>query len=314
MDTSALYMGIDVAKAQLDIAVRPSGEQWTATNDEAGITTLVARVQTLRPALVVLEATGGRELPVTAALAAAGLSVAVVNPRQVRDFARAIGQLAKTDALDAQVLARFAEVVRPTPRPLPDAQAQELSALLTRRRQLVGMLTAERQRLETASLAVRSRIQTHLTWLEQELAALDRDLHDAVRASPLWREQEDLLRSVPSIGPPTACTLLADLPELGHLSHKAITALVGVAPLNCESGTLRGRRIVWGGRARVRTVLYMATLVATRHNPVIRTFYQRLCAAGKPKKVALVACMHKLLRILNAILRHRTPWRAPAAA
>jgi transposase len=314
MDTSALYAGIDVAKAQLDIAVRPSGEQWTASNDEAGLTTLVARLQTLRPALVVLEATGGREVPLVAALAEAGRPVAVVNPRQVRDFARAIGQLAKTDALDARVLARFAEVVHPTPRPLPDAQAQELSALLTRRRQVVAMLMAERQRLETASGAVRSRIQPHIAWLEQELAALDRDLHAAIHSSPLWREQEDLLRSVPSIGPTTACTLLADLPELGTLSHKAITALVGVAPLNCESGTLRGRRIVWGGRARVRTVLYMATLVATRHNPVIRAFYQRLCAAGKPKKVALVACMHKLLRILNAILRHRTPWCAPAAA
>jgi transposase len=313
MDTSALYIGIDVAKAQLDIAVRPSGEQWTAPHDEAGISTLVARLQALRPTLVVLEATGGREVPLVAALAEAAVPVAVVNPRQVRDFARAIGQLAKTDALDAQVLARFAEVVRPTPRPVPDAQAQELSALLTRRRQLVAMLTAERQRLDPALPAVRARIQTHIAWLEQELSALDGGLHDAVQASPLWREQEDLLRSVPSIGPTTACTLLADLPELGRLSHKAITALVGVAPLNCESGTLRGRRIVWGGRARVRTVLYMATLVATRHNPVIRAFYQRLCAAGKPKKVALVACMHKLLRILNAILRHRTPWREPAA-
>jgi transposase len=172
------------------------------------------------------------------------------------------------------------------------------------------MLTAERQRLDTASRAVRSRIQPHIAWLEQELAALDRDLHDAIHTSPLWREQEDLLRSVPSIGPTTACTLLADLPELGRLSHKAITALVGVAPLNCESGTLRGRRIVWGGRARVRTALSMATLVATRHNPVICAFYQRLCAAGKPKKVALVACMRKLLVILNAMLKHRTPWRS----
>src|ERR671933_2518444 len=204
MDTSALYAGIDVAKAQLDIAVRPSGEQWTTTNDEAGITTLVARVQPLRPALVVLEATGGREIPLAAALAEAGLPVAVVNPRQVRDFARAIGQLAKTDALDAQVLARFAEVVRPTPRALPDAQAQELSALLTRRRQLVGMLTAERQRLDTALPAVRRPIQRHVAWLEQELADLDRTLRDAVQASPLWREQEDLLRSVPGIGPTTA--------------------------------------------------------------------------------------------------------------
>jgi transposase len=314
MDATALYVGIDVAKAQLDIAVRPSGEQWTAPNDEVGITTLVARVQALRPTLVVLEATGGREVPVAVALATAGLAVAVVNPRQVRDFARAIGQLAKTDALDAQLLAHFAEGVRPTPRPLPDAQAQELSALLTRRRQLVAMRTAERQRLDTALPAVRRHIQRHLAWLDQELADVDRHLHDAVQASPLWRAQEDLLRSVPGIGPTTALTLLVEVPELGQLDRKAIAALVGVAPLNCESGTLRGRRLVWGGRARVRAVLYMATLVATRHNPTIRAFYQRLCAAGKPKKVALTACMHKLLLILNAILRHRIPWCAPMGA
>jgi transposase len=314
MDNTLSYVGIDVAKAQLDVAVRPTGIQWVATNDEEGISALVARLQTLQPTLVVLEATGGREVPVTVALVAAGLPVAVVNPRQVRDFARAIGQLAKTDALDAQVLARFAEVVRPTPRPVPDAQAQELSALLARRRQLVAMLTAERQRLDTALPAVRRHIQRHITWLAQELADVDRTLRDLVRASSVWREQENLLRGVPGIGPTTAFTLLAELPELGRLSRKEIAALVGVAPLNCESGTLRGRRVVWGGRARVRTALYMAALVATRHNPVIRAFYQRLCATGKPKKVALVACMHKLLLILNAILRQRTPWRAPLAA
>lgn len=312
--TAACYIGSAVAKAQLDIAVRPRGEQWTAPHDEAGLRTLVARLQALRPTLVVLEATGGREIPLVAALAEAALPVAVVNPRQVRDFARAIGQLAKTDALDAQVLARFAEVVHPTPRPLPDVQVQELSALLTRRRQLVAMLTAERQRLDTARPAVRRHIQRHVAWLEQELADLDRTLRDAVQASPLWREREDLLRSAPGIGPTTAFTLVADLPELGRLDRKAIAALVGVAPLTCESGTLRGRRSVWGGRARVRTALYMATLVATCHNPVIRAFYQRLCAAGKPKKVALVACMRKLLTILNAMVRHRTPWCASVAA
>jgi transposase len=311
---SAVYVGIDVAKAQLDIAVRPSGEQWVSPHEQEGIAALVARVQALRPTLIVLEATGGREAPLAAALATAGLVVAVVNPRQVRDFARAVGQLAKTDALDAQILARFAEVGQPTPRPLPDAQAQELSALLARRRQLVGMLTAERQRLDTAGPAVRRHIQRHIAWLEQELADLDRHLHDAVQASPLWREREDLLRSVPGIGPTTALTLLAEVPELGQLDRKAIAALVGVAPLNCESGTLRGRRIVWGGRARVRATLYMAALAATKHNPVIRAFYQRLCAAGKPKKVALTACMHKLLLIANAILRQRTPWSAPTGA
>jgi transposase len=306
-------VGIDVAKAQLDIAVRPDGEQWIAANDAAGISDLVGRVQRMQPALVVLEATGGREVAVAAALGAAGVPVAVVNPRQVRDFARAIGQVAKTDALDAQVLARFAEVVQPQPRPLPAAQAQEFAAVLTRRRQLVGMLTAERQRLDTAPPAVHAYIQRHLSWLEQELADLDRTLQERVQASPLWRAQEDLLRSVPGIGPTTAYTLLAELPELGRLDRKAIAALVGVAPLSCESGTWRGKRIVWGGRARVRSVLYMAALVASRHNPVIRAFYQRLCAAGKPKKLALVACMHKLLTILNAILRHGTPWQvAPA--
>lgn len=310
MDPS--YVGIDVAKAHLDVAVRPSGQQWVVPNEETGISDLVARLQALTVTLVVLEATGGREVPVAAALATAGLPVAVVNPRQVRDFARALGQLAKTDALDAQVLARFAEVVRPAPRPLPDAAAQELAALLARRRQLVGMLTAERQRLDTALPAVRPHIQRHVGWLEQELADLDRTLRERVQASPLWREHEQLLRSVPGVGPTTALTLLAELPELGRLDRKAIAALVGVAPLNCESGTRRGRRIVWGGRARVRTVLYMATLVATRYNPVIRACYTRWCAAGKPKKVALTACMHKLLLILNAMLRHGTPWRAPA--
>ncbi len=307
------YVGIDVAKARLDIALRPAGPQWAAANNETGIADLVARMQAVQPALVVLEATGGRELAVAAALATAGLPVAVVNPRQVRDFARAIGQLAKTDALDAQVLARFAEVVRPQPRPLPDAQAQEFAALLARRRQLVGMLTAERQRLDTATMAVRAHIARHIAWLEHELADLDGLLRERVQASPLWRAQEDLLRSVPGIGPTTAFTLLAELPELGRLDRKAIAALVGVAPLSCESGTWRGKRIVWGGRARVRTALYMAALVASRHNPVIAAFYQRLCAAGKPKKLALVACMHKLLTILNAIVRHGTPWQVASA-
>jgi transposase len=309
----ATFVGIDVAKAQLDIAVRPDGAQWIAPHDETGIRALVERLHPLSPTLVVLEATGGREVPVAAALAADGLAVAVVNPRQVRDFARAIGQLAKTDALDAQVLARFAEVVRPEPRPLPDAQVQAFAALLARRRQLVGMLTAERQRLDTALPAVQALIERHVGWLEQELRDLDRTLRAQVEASPLWREREDLLRSVPGVGPTTAFTLLAELPELGRLDRKAIAALVGVAPLSCESGTWHGKRMVWGGRARVRTALYMAALVASRHNPVIAAFYQRLCDAGKPKKLALVACMHKLLTILNAMVRHGTSWRVASA-
>jgi transposase len=313
MDSEAVFVGIDVAKARLDVAVRPSGEQWVATPDETGLAALVARLAGLSPTLVVCEATGGLELPLVATLATAGLAVAVVNPRQVRAFARAVGQLAKSDALDARVLAHFAQVVRPTPRPIPDAQAQELSALLARRRQVVGMRTAERQRLGSALPSVQPHIRRHLAWLEQEIAALDQQLGVLVQASPLWRARENLLRSVKGIGPTTAFTLLAELPELGHLNRKAIAALVGVAPLACESGTKRGKRIVWGGRAQVRQVLYMATLAALRHNPVIRPYYQRLCAAGKPKMVAVVACMHKFLLILNAILRHQTPWRAATA-
>ncbi len=307
------YVGIDVAKARLDVAVRPSGEQWVSATDGVSLEELVGRLQRLHPELIVLEATGGREGPSVAALAAAGLPVAVVNPRQVRDFARAVGQLAKTDVLDAQVLAHFAQVIHPTPRPLPDAQAQELAALLARRRQLIQMLTAERQRLDTALPPVQAQIQRHLAWLEAELADLDQTLRDQVQASPVWRERENLLRSVPGIGPTTALTLLAELPELGQLDRKAIAALVGVAPMSCESGTWRGRRIVWGGRARVRTALYMATLVASRHNPTIAAFYRRLCAAGKPKKVALTACMHKLLTILNAIVRQAAPWSVQTA-
>lgn len=259
--------------------------------------------------MIVLEATGGLEVPLTSALAAAGLPVVVVNPRHVRDFAKASGQLAKTDALDAQTLAQFAEVMRPTPRPLPDAQAQALAALLTRRRQLVEMLTAEKNRLRTAAPPIRKSVRAHIAWLERELTHTDTDLAQAIRQSPVWQEKDGLLRSVPGVGSVLTTTLLANLPELGTLTHKQIAALVGVAPLNRDSGTLRGRRTVWGGRAQVRAVLYMGAIVAARFNPVIRAFYQRLRAAGKAKKVALVACMHKLLTILNAILKHRTPWR-----
>jgi transposase len=305
------FIGIDVAKAQLDVAVRSTGatgERWTAPQTEAGVADLVARLQPLAPTLIVLEATGGLERLASAALAAAGLPVAVVNPRQVRDFAKATGRLAKTDRLDAQVLAHFAEAVRPQPRPVPEEQAQLLSAHLARRRQLVEMLTAEKNRLGTAPRPVRQRIQTHIAWLEQELQEVEDDLGTTLRASPVWREQDDLLRSVPGVGPVVSTTLLAELPELGTLNRKQIAALVGVAPLNRDSGTFRGRRTVWGGRARVRAVLYLAALVAVRHNPVLRAFYDRLCAAGKPKKVALTACMHKLLVILNALLKHRTRW------
>ena len=305
-------VGIAGAKAQLAMAVRPGGAQWGTANDPASLDALVERVRALQPALVVLEAPGGREGPVAAALAAAGLPVAVVKARQVRDCARAIGPLAKTEALDAQVLAHCAQVVRPTPRPLPAAQAQECAALLGRRRQLIGMLTAERQRLDTAVPAVQPHIQRHLTWLEQELADLDRTLGARGQASPLWREREQLLRSVPGSGPTTAMTLLAERPARGRLDRNAIAALGGVAPRSCESGTWRGRRIVWGGRARVRTALSMAALVASRHTPSIAACSARLCAAGKPKQVALTACRHKLLTILNAIVREGTPWSVPA--
>ena len=307
--SDANFVGIDVAKAHLDLAIRPAGTHERYRNDEAGIAQIRDRLQAQAPTLVALEATGGLEVPLAAALAAAGLAVAVVNPRQVRDFARAVGQLAKTDALDAHLLARFAEVVRPQPRPLPDAQAQNLSALLARRRQVIAMLVAEQQRLPTTPPALRPRVEAHIAWLRQERDELDRELRRQIRASPAWREDDDLLQSVPGIGPVVATTLIAELPELGRLNRKQIATLVGVAPLNCESGILRGRRIVWGGRARIRAVLWMGTLVAVQRNPAIRAFYQRLVASGRPKKVALTACMHKLLLILNALLRQRTPWR-----
>jgi transposase len=303
------FVGIDVAKAQLDIALRPSGERWAVPNDASGVAALVARAQTLNPTRIVLEATGGLERAVTSALATAGLPVVVVNPRQVRDFARATGQLAKTDALDARVLAHFADVIRPTPRPLPDAQTQELRALLGRRQQLVGMWTAEQNRLAGVSERLTKDITAHIAWLNAGIATLDADLETLLRASPLWRENDDLLQSAKGIGPVSAHTLLLELPELGTLTRQQIAALVGVAPLNGDSGTLRGTRTIWGGRAHVRTVLYMSTLVATRFNPQIKTFYQRLLAAGKVKKVALTACMRKFLTILNAMLTHRTPWQ-----
>jgi transposase len=308
MSHHSLYVGIDVSKATLDIAIRPIEQRWQVAHTEDGVHDLVLHLAGLHPYLVVLEATGGLETPLTGALAAAGLPVVAVNPRQVRDFAKATGKLAKTDAIDAHVLAHFAEAVRPTPRPLPDAQTQAIAALLARRRQIVAMLVMEKNRFRTASAPVRRRIQAHITWLEQELKDLDQDLGNTLRQSPLWREQEQLLRSVPGVGPVLSLTLLAQLPELGTLNRKQIAALVGVAPLNRDSGTLRGKRTVWGGRATVRAALYMGALVASRWNPVLRTFYQRLCAAGKPKKVALTACMRKMLTILNAMLKHRTPW------
>lgn len=308
-----VYVGIDVAKANLDVVVDPSRQRWSFSNDDRGISEAVSRLRELSPALVVLEASGGIEVPLAAALGVAGLPVAVVNPRQIRDFAKATGKLAKTDVLDARVMAHFAAAVQPTPRPLPETQSQELAAILARRRQMVEMITAEKNRLSSARKVVKQRIEGHITWLEEELANIDRDLRESIRQSPVWREKDDLLRSVPGIGPVVSATLLAELPELGALDRRQIAALAGVAPLNRDSGTLRGRRTIWGGRATVRAKLYMAALVATRYNAVIKAFYQRLCAAGKAKKVALTACMHKLLTILNAMLKHRTPWHDAAS-
>ena len=311
MTTTAPYIGIDVAKDWLDVALHPGGEHWRAGHDPTGLAELVARLDGLAPALVVLEASGGYERPVLAALAAAGLSVAVVNPRQARDFARSTGQLAKTDRLDAQALARFAQAVRPPARPAPPAEPQALAATLARRRQLLEMLGAEQNRRRTALAAIRPQLDAHIAWLTAALAEIDRDLARQVAADPTWQERAELLRSAPGVGPVLATTLLAELPELGRLDRREIAKLVGVAPLSDDSGRRRGKRTTWGGRVAVRCTLSMATLSAVRFNPVIRAFYARLQANGKPKAVALVACMRKLLTILNAMARHGATW-APA--
>lgn len=306
-----MFIGIDVAKEELVVAVRPSLEQWTVANTAAGIAALVTRLSATPPTSIVLEATGGFERACAAALATAGLPVAIVNPRQVRDFARATGQRAKTDRLDAAVLALFAERVGPQVRALPDAAQADLAAQLLRRRQLLEMLLAEKNRVALARKAVRPSLKKHIAYLERELRLTDAELRDAIEASAVWRVQDDLLQSVPGIGPVASQTLLAELPELGQLSRRAIAALVGVAPVAHDSGAMRGKRAIAGGRASVRAVVYMATLVATRCNPVIRACYQRFLAAGKPKKVALVACMRKLLTMLNAMLRDQRAWTPP---
>ena len=302
-------VGIDVAKAELEVAVRPSGEAWRVTRDEAGLDALVERLRARGPSVVIVEASGGYEAAVVGALAAGGLPVQVVNPRQVRDFARALGRLAKTDRLDAEVLALFGERVRPAPRPLPSAAERDLKALMARRRQLAAMLAAERNRRLSAPARVRPQLEAHCAWLEAALRDLDDDLHRTLRASALWRLKDDLLQGVPGVGPVLSATLIAEMPELGTLGRGQIAALAGVAPLNRDSGARRGTRSCWGGRAHVRSTLYMATVAATRWNPTIQAFYDRLVAAGKPKKLALVAAMRKLLTILNAMLAHNTHWR-----
>jgi len=303
------FVGIDVSKDHLDVALHYQREHWRCANDSEGLTALIARLRPLHPALVVMEATGGYETLAAITLAQADLPVVVANPRPVRDFAKSTGRLAKGDALDAAMLARYAATVHPEPRPLPDAQAQELQAMLTRRKQLVEMRVAEANRLHTAHIRVRPQVQEHLTWLNHEIEQLDEDLRDLLRHSPLWHEKDELLRSVPGVGPVLSTTLLAEMPELGHLDRKQVAALAGVAPYSNDSGRYRGERHIWGGRANVRTALYMAALSAKRHNQIIRIFYERLIAAGKPAKVALVACMRKLLTILNAMLRDHRPWQ-----
>ena len=309
MEQESIFVGIDVAKAQVDVAVRPAGDRWEVSHDDAGIGQLVSQLKNLEPVMVLVEASGGLELSLVAALATEDLPVVVVNPRQVRDFARATGKLAKTDALDAAVLAHFAEAIRPPVRPLRDAETQVLNSLVARRHQVMTMLVSEKNRLSAATtVAVRPRIEAHIAWLERELKDLDEGLRQTLRQSPVWREKDD---TVPGVGEQLSLTLMAYLPELGALDRRQIAALVGVAPFNRDSGALRGRRTVWGGRARVRATLYMGALVASRFNPVIRDFYQRLLAAGKPKKLALTACMRKLLIILNSMLKHRSPWRDP---
>jgi transposase len=305
-----LYVGIDVSKAVLDVAVTPSGEAWSVPNTAEGMQRLVEKLGGMLPRLIVLEATGGLERRAVAALAAAALPVVAVNPRQVRDFAKATGQLAKTDAIDAAILALFADRIRPELRPLRDAEAQELEALVVRRRQVVDMISAEKNRLSAAppSKRVRTAIGKTIKWFEKQLEEIDSDIDGAVKGSSAWREKDDLLQSVPGVGKVLSRTLLSLVPELGALDNKQLAALVGVAPLNRDSGMQRGRRSVWGGRAHVRAVLYMGALVAARFNPTIRAFHTRLRASGKLPKVALVACMRKLLTILNAIVRDRTPW------
>jgi len=301
-----VYVGIDISKDYLDVAVHDSEKQWRYCNDLAGITRLCKMLVKLEPALVVFEATGGYEIPLYLGLGEAGLPAAPVNARQIRDFARSTGKLAKTDSLDARAIAHFGFAIQPAPHPIPDTQ--ELRVVQARRIQLLEMITTETNRLRGAPNVLRVRIEAHVAWLREELGDTDRELKGMIEKNPIWREKDSLLQSTPGVGPNLSATLIAQLPELGNLNRRQIAALVGVAPLNRDSGILRGRRMVWGGRANVRAMLYMAALVATRHNRVIRDFYLRLCSAGKRKKVALTACMRKLLTILNAILKHRIPW------
>lgn len=314
MPSHDIAVGIDVSKAEFVIAVHPPAERWTSETTAPAIDELVRRLVVIRPTVVVVEATGGYEHALVAACAAAQLPVAIVNPRQVRAFAQALGRTAKTDSIDAAVLALFGARVQPAPRSIPDAATQALAALVARRRQLLEMLGAEQQRLHQATTnPIKRDLRNHIRWLERRITDVDDEIGGAIQGSPIWRVQDDLLQSVPGIGPIVARTLLAELPELGRLDRRAIAALVGVAPFNRDSGQWRGRRMIWGGRASVRSALYMAALSATRHNPLLATFYQRLRAAGKPSKVALVAVMRKLLTIVNAMMKHQSRWQNQSA-
>ena len=308
---SEIFIGIDVSQSNLDVNVLPDQQSNQFANNEAGVGDLVKFVKTVDPALIVFESTGGLETLAVSILSAKQYPVVVVNARQVRDFAKATGKLAKTDKIDAAVIAEFARALRPQVRPLKDEQTQLLSALNARRKQIVDMLVAEKNRLHRAPLPNRKNIAAHIRWLEKNLTDINKDIRKTIRKTPVWREKDDILQSFKGIGPATSASLLSDLPELGRLENKKIAALVGVAPFNCDSGRYRGRRRVWGGRSQVRRNLYMATLSAVRSNPVISSFYYRLRQSGKPHKVALTACMRKTLMILNAMMKNQTYWQSP---
>lgn len=311
--TGRIFVGMDVSKAWLDVGVHEQKDVWRVSNDEAGIRELVKKLKQLKPKLIVLEPTGGFEMLVVAELSQAGLPVAVVNAKRVRDFAKSIGQMAKTDKWDAKVLAPFAATVRPEVRSLRSEEEEQLTALLTRRRQVLDMLTVEKNRLVTVRAKMRLDLEAPIHWLSNNLQELDEEIEEFVKGSPLWKEKDTLLQSVPGVGPVTSATMLGMLPELGRLNRQEIAALVGVAPVNKDSGRKKGKRRIFGGRADVRSVLYMAALSAKKHNPFIRTFYARLIQHGKEKKVALTACMRKLLVILNAMVRTSQPWRSQLA-
>lgn len=303
-----VYAGIDVSKEHLDYAFHGEGKSYRVNNDEAGIAQVVREMKERKAALIVVESTGGLEMGVVAGLAAEKQPVALVNPRQTRDFARSTGKLAKTDSIDCQGLAHFAQAVRPRIYVMPDDEAQYLGAVVTRKRQIVEMITAEKNRRNSTPKALRGRIEEHIAWLEQEKETLEKELSDHLQQSPLWKSKDDVLQSTPGVGPGLSASLLIDVPELGTLGGKQIAALVGVAPFNRDSGKMHGKRAIWGGRADVRSMLYMSTLSAIRHNPVIKAFYERLIKAGKLPKVAITACMRKLLTILNAMIKQGKPW------